>query len=136
MGVVELAPKMRKVQKMSNLSLLRSVYADVETYGTLIDKVIGQLGEAGTGQLNPDQKKLGRLLIDASNQGITSQSVEALTFDSLLRSSTGEPFAGMKQLGEHLLSSQVDVSCQKQLESLAQQLERERAAIARRLRRL
>ena len=119
---------------MSNLSLLRSVHADVQVYGTLIDKVIAQMGEAGTGQLNPDQKKLGRLLIDASNQGITSQSVEALTFDSLLRSSTGEPFAGMKQLGEHLLGGRVDVSYQKQLETLAQRLELERVEIARQLR--
>ena len=121
---------------MSSLSLLRSVYADVQTYGTLIDKVIAQIAETGTGQPNPDQKKLGQLLIDASDQGITSQSVEALTFDTVLRSNTGEPVSGMKQLGEHLLSGQVDVSCQKQLESLAQRLERERAGIARRLRRL
>lgn len=121
---------------MSNLSLLRSVYSDVQVYGTLVDDVIKRLGETETGQPNPDRKKLGRLLIDASNQGMTSQSAEALTFDSLLRSSTGEPFAGMKQLGEHLLSIQVDVSCQKQLESLAQRLEQERAKIARQLRRL
>lgn len=121
---------------MSDLSLLRGVYADVETYGTLIDKVIERLRETGTGEPpNPDRRKLGQLLIDASDQGLTSQSVEALTFDSLLRSNTGEPFAGMKQLGEHLLSGQVDISYQKQLETLAQRLERERAEIARRLRR-
>ena len=120
---------------MSDLSLLRGVYADVEIYGTLIDKVIEKLGQDRTGLPNPDQKKLGQLLIDASDQGITSQSVEALTFDSLLRSNTGEPFVGMKQLGEHLLSGQVDINYQKQLEMLAQRLERERAEIARRLRR-
>lgn len=121
---------------MSDLSLLRGVYADVETYGTLIDKVIERLRETGTGvPPNPDQRKLGQLLIDASDLGLTSQSVEALTFDSLLRSNTGEPFVGMKQLGENLLSGQVDTSYQKQLETLAQRLERERAEIARRLRR-
>lgn len=121
---------------MSDLSLLRGVYADVETYGTLIDKVIERLRETRTGGApNPDQRKLGQLLIDASDQGLTSQSVEALTFDSLLRSNTGEPFVGMKQLGEYLLSGQVDISYQKQLETLAQRLERERAEIARRLRR-
>ena len=120
---------------MSDLSLLRGVYADVEAYGTLIDKVIERLGEAGTGPPNPDQKKLGHLLIDASDQGLTSQSLEALTLDSLLRSNTGEPLVGMKRLGEHLLSGQVDVSYRKQLETLAQRLERERAEIARRLRR-
>ncbi len=119
---------------MSNLSLLRSVYADVETYGTLIDKVIEQLGEAETGQLNPDQQKLGQLLIDASDQGLNSQSLEALTLDGLLRSNTGEPYAGMKKLGKHLLGGQVDANYQKQLETLAQRLERERAEIARQLR--
>ena len=119
---------------MSNLSLLRSVYADVEAYGTLIDKVIARLAETETGKPNPDQKKLGRLLIDASDQGFTSQSAEALTFDSLFRSNTGEPFAGMKKLGKHLLGGQVDANYQKQLETLAQRLERERAEIARQLR--
>ena len=122
---------------MSDLSLLRGVYADVEAYGTLIDKVIERLGQGGTGPPNPDQKKLGRLLIDASDQGLESQSLEALTLDSLLRSNTGEPFAGLdlKQLGEHLLSGQVDASYHNQLETLAQRLERERAEIARQLRR-
>ena len=122
---------------MSDLSLLRGVYADVEAYGILIDKVIERLGRGGTGLPDPDQKKLGRLLIDASDQGLESQSLEALTLDSLLRSNTGEPFAGLdlKQLGERLLSGQANVSYHKQLETLAQRLERERAEIARRLRR-
>ena len=39
----------------------------------------------------------------------------------------------LKQLGEHLLSGQVDVSYYKQLETLAQRLERERAEIVRQL---
>ncbi len=122
---------------MSDLSLLRGVYADVEAYGTLIDKVIERLGSRGTGPPDPEQKKLGRLLINASDQGLKSQSLEALTLDSLLRSNTGEPFASLnlKQLGEQLLSGQVDASYHIQLETLAQRLEQERAEIARRLRR-
>ena len=32
---------------MSDLSLLRGVYADVEAYGTLIDRVIERLGRGG-----------------------------------------------------------------------------------------
>ena len=118
---------------MSSLSLLRSVYADIVAYATLVDKVIGHLGKNATGFPNPDRKKLGKLLIDASDQGLNSQSLEALTLDSLLRSNTGEPYAGMKQLGEHLLGGQVDANYQKQLETLAQRLERERAKIARQL---
>ena len=49
-------------------------------------------------------------------------------------SNSGEPFAGMKQLGGHLLRGRVDTSNQKRLEPLAQRLECERAAIARQLR--
>ena len=121
---------------MSDLSLLRGSYADVEAYGTLIDRVIERLGRRGTNLPDPDQKKLGRLLIDASDQGLESQSLEALTLDSLLRSNTGEPFTGLelKQLGEHLLSGQVDVSYHKQLETLARRMEQKRAEIARQLR--
>ena len=122
---------------MSDLSLLRGVYADVEAYGTLIDKVIERLGRGRTHLPDPNQKKLGQLLIDASDQGLESQSLEALILDSLLRSNTGEPFTDLdlKQLGEHLLSGQVDVSYHEQLETLAQRLEQERAEIARQLRR-
>ena len=119
---------------MSDLSLLRGVYADVEAYGTLIDKVIERLGRGRTRLPDPNQKKLGQLLIDAGDQGLESQSLEALTLDSLLRSNTGEPLAGLKELGEHLLSGQVDVSYHKQLETLARRLEQERAEIARQLR--
>ena len=121
---------------MSDLSLLNSVYADVETYAVLIDRVIERLEQGGTGPPNSDQKNLGQLLIDASDRGLESQSLEALTLDSLLRSNTGEPFADLdlKQLGEHLLSGQADVNYHKQLEVLAQRLEQERAEIARRIR--
>ena len=118
---------------MSNLSLLTGVYADVEAYAVLVDRVIERLGREGAGLSDPDQKKLGQLLIDASDQGLESQSLEALTLDSLLRSNTGEPLEGLKELGECLLSGQVDVSYHKQLEMLAQRLEQERVGIARQL---
>lgn len=122
---------------MSELSVLRGVNADVKAYGALIDRVIERLRYVGASPPDPDQKKLGQLLIDASDQGIESQSLEALTLDSLLRSNTGEPFTGLdlKQLGENLLGGHVDASYHNQLETLAQRLERERAEIARRLRR-
>ena len=118
---------------MSELSLLTGVYADVEAYAVLIDRVIERLGQVGTGPPDPDQKKLGQLLIDASDRGLASQSLEALTLDSLLRSNTGEPLPGLKELGEYLLSGQVDVRYHKQLEALAQRLEQERVGIARQL---
>lgn len=119
---------------MSDLGLLTGVYADIEAYAVLIDRIIERLGQGGTNLPDPDQKKLGQLLIDASGQGLESQSLEALTLDSFLRSNTGEPLAGLKELGECLLSGQVDVSYHKQLEMLAQRLEQERAEIARRIR--
>ena len=127
---------------MSDLSLLRGVYADVEAYGALVDKVIEshvcrqtELGQWETSPIPPEQKKLGQLLIDASDQGLKSQSHEALTLDSLLRSNTGEPWTGLKPLGERLLSGPIDAIYHKKLEKLAQRLEQERAVIARRLQR-
>lgn len=39
---------------MSDLSLLRGVYADVEAYGTLIDKVIERLGRGETDLPDPE----------------------------------------------------------------------------------
>ena len=119
---------------MSNLSLLTGVYADIEAYAVLIDRVIERLGREETGPADPDQKRLGQLLIDASDRGLESQSLEALTLDSLLRSNTGEPFEGLKGLGECLLSGKVDISYHKQLEMLAQRLEQERVGIARQIR--
>ena len=119
---------------MSDLGLLTGVYADIEAYAVLIDRVIERLGRGEIGSPDPDQKKLGQLLIGASNQGLESQSLEALTLDSFLRSNTGEPLAGLKDLGECLLSGKVDISYHKQLETLAQRLEQERAEIARRIR--
>ncbi|MCE2432557.1 MAG: hypothetical protein J4F29_06455 [Candidatus Latescibacteria bacterium] len=118
---------------MSNLSLLTGVYADIEAYAVLIDRVIERLGREGSDPTDPDQKKLGQLLIDASDQGLESQSLEALTLDNLLRSNTGEPLPGLKDLGEYLLSGQVDISYHRQLEMLAQRLEQERVGIARQL---
>lgn len=52
---------------MSDLSLLNGVYAHVETYAVLIDKVIERLGRERTGPPDSDQKRLGQLLIDASD---------------------------------------------------------------------
>ena len=85
----------------------------------MIDKAIGQLDEAETGQLNPDQRKFSQLLIDDCNQGLKSQSLEVLNLDNLLRANTGEPFAGMKQLCENLLHGRIDTSNQKRLETIA-----------------
>lgn len=120
---------------MSDMGLLTGVYADVEAYGALIDKVIEQLGRGGADPTDRHQKRLGQLLVDASDQGMDSQSLEALTLDSLLRSRTGEPLTGLKRLGECLLVGQIEVGERKQLETVAQRLEQERAEIARRLRR-
>lgn len=117
---------------MSELSLLRSVYDDIVTYGEMVDPIIQHLGNEVQ---DPNRKKLGRLLVDASDQGLESQSVEALKLDSLLRSRTGESYAGLKRLGEQLLSSKFDTDTVDQLEALAQRLELERAEIGRRLRR-
>jgi hypothetical protein len=119
---------------MSDLSLLTGVYANVEAYAVLIDRVIERLGSTGFDPTDPDQKRLAQLLVDTCDQGLESQSLEALTLDSLLRTSTGEPLADLKTLGERLQNGDVDQAYLRQLEKLAQGLEQERAEIARRLR--
>lgn len=119
---------------MSDVSLLTGVYADVETYGALIDNVIERLGRGDVDPDEPDQKKLAQLLVDSADQGLQAQSLEALTLDSLLRTSAGKPLADLKPLGIKLQSRDVDEECLKQLEKLALALEQERTAIARRLR--
>ena len=118
---------------MSQLGLLTSVYADVETYGALIDRVIDRLARGQVDPTEPDQKRLARLFVDASDQGLASQSLEALTLDSLLRTSTAEPMADLKLLGERLQSGDVDQAYLRQLEELAKKLEQKRVDIARQL---
>lgn len=119
---------------MSDLSLLSGVYANVEAYGALIDKVIERLGRGEADPADPDQKRLAQLFVEAGDQGLASQSLEALMFDSLLTTGDGQPVADLKRLGEQLLNGDVAPACLTQLETLAQGLEQERADVARRLR--
>ena len=65
---------------MSELSLLRGVYDDIVTYGEMVDRVIQHLGSKVP---DPICKKLGRLLVDASDQGLEFQFVVALKLDNL-----------------------------------------------------
>lgn len=119
---------------MSQLGLLTGIYADVEAYGALIDRVIDRLARGQVDPTEPDQKRLARLLVDAGDHGLASQSLEALTLNSLLRTSTAEPMADLKLLGERLQSGDVDQAFLKQLEELARKLEQKRVDIARQLR--
>jgi len=119
---------------MSQLGLLTGIYADVEAYGALIDRVIDRLGRGQVDPTEPDQKRLARLFVDGSDQGLASQSLEALMLDSLLRTSTAEPMADLKLLGERLQNGDVDQIYLRQLEELARKLEQKRVDIARQIR--
>ncbi|HZT03273.1 MAG TPA: hypothetical protein VFA39_13505 [Steroidobacteraceae bacterium] len=119
---------------MSDLSLLTGVYANVETYATLVDRVIEGLRQPAASGLGDERAKLANLLIDASTQGRTSRSREALILDSLLRDESGQQRIDLQALGQRLLSGTVDKTSQSQLEALAEQLEKERAEVASRLR--
>ena len=82
---------------MSDLSLLTGVYANIEKYGVLIDRVIERLGREKADPTDPDQKKLAQLFVDAGDQGLeSSQSSEALMLDSLLRTRSGKPLAARR----------------------------------------
>jgi hypothetical protein len=119
---------------MSDLSLLNGVYANVEAYAELIDKVIYGLQQPASSQTQKDRLKLGALLIDAADRGVTKRSVEALMLESLLRSETGQQRVDLKRLGNQLVAGVLDRGSRRQLESLAEDLERERAGVATRLR--
>lgn len=119
---------------MSDVGLLTSVYSEIETYGTLIDSVIDRLARGQVDPTEPDQKRLARLFVDASDQGLASQSLEALTLDSLLRTKAAKPMADLKLLGERLQNGDVDQAYLRQLEELARKLEQKRVDIARQLR--
>lgn len=119
---------------MSDLSLLTGVYANVETYATLVDRVIEGLRQPPSSGSGDERARLANLLIDASTQGRANRSREALMLDSLLRDESGQQRIDLKMLGERLLSGAVDKAGQLQLETLAKQLEKERADVATRLR--
>jgi hypothetical protein len=119
---------------MSDLSLLTGVYANVEVFASLIDTVIEKLGAPVASGIDEDRQRLGRLLIDAGDQGQSSKSYEALILDSLLRRRTGEPLLDLERLGKRLLAGNADTSDRAQLEMLAKGLERERSEVASRLR--
>jgi len=119
---------------MSDLSILNGVYANVDEFASLIDAVIERVRTDGGTAPGHDQTRLGQLLIDAVDQGQSSESYEALVLDSLLRSSTGEPLLNFERLGKRLLSGSLESSDQKQLEMLAKGLESERSKVASRLR--
>jgi hypothetical protein len=119
---------------MSDLSLLTGIYANVEHFASLIDTVIEHARTNVTVAPGDAQRRLGQLLVDAGDQGQTSRSYEALILDSLLRDASGETPLDLPQLGLRLLAGTISSSDQKQLEILAQGLERERSEVAGRLR--
>lgn len=119
---------------MSDLSLLSGVYANVEVFAALIDKVIERIGAEGATTVHEDQRHLGQLLVDAADRGRASGSYQALMLDSLLRDATGAPLLDLDRLGQRLLAGGADAADLKQLEILAKGLERERSEVAGRLR--
>ena len=119
---------------MSDLSLLNGIYTNVDFFASLIDSVIDNIRKDGGTNPDPEQARLGKLLVDANDHGQASGSYEALILDSLLRTSTGEPLVNFERLGKRLLSGEVDSSDQKMLEKLATELDKERSEVANRLR--
>ena len=119
---------------MSELSLLTGVYANVEVFASLINSVIERATKNDSDASNAEQRRLGRLLVDASDQGRTAGSYEALILDSLLRDAKGESLLDLQRLGRRLLAGPPNSSDRKQLEVLAKGLEREQSEVAGRLR--
>jgi hypothetical protein len=119
---------------MSDISLLTGIYANVEQFASLIDTVIEHARTNVPAAPGSAQMRLGQLLVDTDDQGQASESYDALMLDSLLRDATGETPLNLPQLGKRLLAGTIGPSDHKQLETLAQGLERERLEVAGRLR--
>jgi hypothetical protein len=119
---------------MTDVSLLTGIYANLEQFASLIDTVIEQARTNETVAPGDAQRRLGQLLVDSGDQGQSSGSYDALLLDSLLRDTSGETPLDLPQLGLRLLAGTINFSDQKQLEILAQGLERERSEVAGRLR--
>ena len=119
---------------MSDVSLLNSVYANVEAFSTLIDNVIQRLQQEADATPNVEQTRLGTLLVTSSSPVPSADAFEALVLESLLRSATGERPIDFERLGRRLLNGTVDSADHKQLELLAKGLDRERSDVAARLR--
>ena len=100
----------------------------------MIDAVIEEVRTSQSAQPSPVQRRLGQLLVDTVDQGRSSGSYEALMLDSLLRDPTGAAPLNLSEFGQRLLTGPVGASDRKQLEVLAQGLERERSEVAGRLR--
>jgi hypothetical protein len=92
----------------------------VHDASAFLDSVIDNIRKDGGTNPDPEQARLGKLLVDANDHGQASGSYEALILDSLLRTSTGEPLVNFERLGKRLLSGEVDSSDQKMLEKLAE----------------
>ncbi len=119
---------------MTDISLLTGIYANVEHFASLIDAVIERARTHVSTMPGDAQRRLGQLLVDAADQGQTSGSYDALMLDVFLRDATGQTPLDLPELGRRLLAGTVSPSDQKQLEILAQGLERERSEVAGRLR--
>jgi hypothetical protein len=119
---------------MSDVSLLTGIYANLEQFASLIDTVIEHARTNVTAGPGDAQRRLGQLLVDTGDQGQSSGSYDALLLDSLLRDASAETPLNLPQLGQRLLAGTINYSDQKQLEVLAQGLERERSEVAGRLR--
>jgi hypothetical protein len=119
---------------MTDISLLTGIYANVEQFASPIDTVIEHARTQVSATPGDAQRRLGQMLIDAADQGQTSESYDALMLDSFLRDATGQTPLDLPELGRRLLAGTVSPFDQKQLEILAQGLERERSEVAGRLR--
>lgn len=89
---------------MSDLSMLRGVYVDTETYDTLVDLVLKRMER---NESCPDARKTAHRRND---QGFESQSADAevLRLESVLQSETGGLMTGLDQLGARFLNGQAD----------------------------
>ncbi|MBZ5762899.1 hypothetical protein LAV84_25455 [Rhizobium sp. VS19-DR104.2] len=118
---------------MSDLGLLSSVHSSFEEYATLLDDVIAEL-QSDTGQTDKCQRLIA-LLSEVQNGADGGASLRAIQFSYMLNDAYGRPVDNFADLVAQLQAGRRDVPLLSRVSALSSHLEKERAAIAHRMRR-
>lgn len=117
---------------MSDTGLYSSLYSRICSFAELLDAVLISL-KSGTNSLtNPQQQKLGKLLVSVDQTSSTDPYAQLLSV--LLNDELCEWKNGWSDVGNMLLSNRIAPEAIDCLEAVARTLEHERAGVLARMR--
>lgn len=118
---------------MSDLGLLSSIHSSFEEYATLLDDVIAEL-QGDTGRSDKCQRLI-TLLSEVQDGADGEASLRAIQFSHMLNDAYGRPVDNFADLVVQLQAGRRDIALLSRVATLSSHLEKERAAIAHRMRR-